>query len=69
MDLLTHVLESAKTILTGESTHCIEVLSKATKPFQMRRDVHATVDGIRAIITYEDGWDYEIYVRPIRRSK
>lgn len=69
--LLTKIKpDGSLTVVNVKETHCLKLwsdtLSKAKgKEIQEVKTVHYTADGIRGVVRYEDGIDYEIVIKPI----
>lgn len=52
--------------INRKPTHCFELAGRMTEGLE-RKELHFITDGIRAVVSHEDGLDYEVVVRPLKK--
>ena len=56
--------DGSMTVVNVRETHCAELLHDIGKMHRLVT-AHGTADGVRGILAYYDGIDYEILIKPI----
>ena len=60
-------LMSSLNPLDLKPTHCFDLIRQMTKGIETK-ELHYTIDGLRAVIPHEEGVDYEVVIKPLRKE-